>query len=109
MLISLEDLTLFAFIYLFCFLGAFSKDMIHTFSEKTTEVLIIKVLTSSLAVAIFLYGTSEYLLDKFSYRLFTVVCYSLGLISFEVVVKYSTIESVLIFIIKLDDTKKGKK
>ncbi|SDL23116.1 hypothetical protein [Natronincola ferrireducens] len=95
MLIFLEDFTLFAFIYLFCFLGAFSKDMIDTFSEKTTEVLIIKVLISSLAVAILLYGTSEYLLDRFSYRFFTTLCYTLGLVSFEVLVRYSSAASFL--------------
>lgn len=95
MLIFLEDFTLFAFIYLFCFLGAFSKDMIDTFSEKTTEVLIIKVLISSLAVAILLYGTSEYLLDKLSYRFFTTMCYTFGLISFEVIVRYSSLNNIL--------------
>ncbi|SET58577.1 hypothetical protein SAMN05660297_02833 [Natronincola peptidivorans] len=94
MLNLLEDVTLFAYIYLFCFLGAYSKDVVDTFLEKISEVLILKVLTSSLAVAILLYGASGYLLNKLSYRPFTAVCYTLGLISFEVVVRYSSMQEI---------------
>ncbi|SET46019.1 hypothetical protein SAMN05660297_02466 [Natronincola peptidivorans] len=105
----LEDVTLFAYIYLFCFLGAYSKDVVDTFLEKTTEVLILKVLTSSLAVAVLLYGASEYLLNKLSYRPFTAVCYTLGLVSFEVVVRYSNLQEVLDLIQEFLLWRKNKK
>ncbi|QUH21710.1 hypothetical protein [Alkaliphilus sp. B6464] len=95
MLISQEDLLLFIYIYVFCFLGAFSKDMLHTFLDKIPKVLISKALTSSLAVTIVVYGLSEYLLSKISYRPFTAVCYILGIISFEVMVKYSSAKEIL--------------
>jgi len=89
-----EDILLFIYIYLFCFLGAFSKDMLDTFLDKIPKVLILKVLTSSLSVAILLYGVSEYLLNKISYRPFTAVCYILGIVSFEGLVRYSSIKAI---------------
>lgn len=94
MLISQEELLLLAYIYVFCFLGAFSKDMLDTFLEKIPKVLIFKVLTSSLTVAILLYGLSEYILNKISYRSFTALCYIFGIISFEILVKYSSIKNI---------------
>jgi len=94
MLVSLDDIILFVYIYLFCFLGAFSKDMLDTFLEKISKVLIFKVLISALAVAILSYGASEYLLDKLSFKPFTALCYILGIVSFEVFVKYSNIKNI---------------
>jgi len=110
MLVSLDDLVLFTYIYLFCFLGAFSKDMLDTFLEKTSKVLIFKVLISSLAVAILLYGSSEYLLNKLSYRLFTSICYVFGIVSFEGMTRYSSIKDIrtlieAIYKIKYDKNK----
>jgi len=105
MLVSLDDLILFIYIYLFCFLGAFSKDILDTFLDKISRVLIFKVITSSLAVAILLYGFSEYLLSKISYRPFTSVCYILGIVSFEVMVRYSSIKDIGILIKKISAIK----
>jgi len=94
MLVSQEDLLLFIYIYVFCFLGAFSKDMLDTFLEKIQKVLIFKVLISSLAVTILIYGLSEYLLIKMSYRPFTAVCYIFGIISFECMTRYNSIQEI---------------
>ncbi|QUH18950.1 hypothetical protein [Alkaliphilus sp. B6464] len=110
MLVSVEDILLFAYIYLFYFLGAFSKDMLDTFLDKIPKVLIFKVLTSSFAVSILLYGRSEYLLNKLSYRPFTAVCYVLGIVSFEGMVKYNNIKDIgslieAIYKIKYDKNK----
>ncbi|ABW18671.1 hypothetical protein [Alkaliphilus oremlandii] len=98
MLVTQEDLLLFIYIYVFSFLGAFSKDMLDTFLEKIPKVLIFKVLTSSLAVTILLYGASEYLLNKISYKPFTAICYIFGIISFELMVRYSNIKNIKTFI-----------
>ncbi|MCC5911438.1 MAG: hypothetical protein JJT76_13465 [Clostridiaceae bacterium] len=90
----LEECLFFIFIYLLCFLGALSKDVVDTFLEKIEEILIIKIIISSLAVAILLYGFSDSLLDKFSLKPFITVCYTMGLVSFEVLVKYSNIKDI---------------
>ena len=95
MLVTSEDFLLFIYIYVFCFLGAFSKDMLDTFLDKISRVLIFKVLTSSFAVTILVYGLSEYLLSKISYRSFTTVCYILGIVSFEIMIKYSSAKEIL--------------
>lgn len=95
MWLSLDDLTLFAYIFLFSFLGAFSKDMLDTFLDRTLEILIGKVLISSFAVSVLIYGASEHILKRLSYRPFTALCYTLGLISFEVMVRYSNMKDIL--------------
>jgi len=69
--------------------------MLDTFLDKIPKVLIFKVITSSLAVAIILYGASEYLLSTISYRPFTAICYISGIVSFEIIVKYSSIKEIL--------------
>ncbi len=107
MLITTEDLLLFIYIYIFCFLGAFSKDMLDTFLDKIPKVLIFKVLTSSLAVTILLYGTSEYLLVKIYYKSFTAISYILGIVSFELMVHYSNIKNIKTFIGEIYRIKKG--
>ncbi|MCC5910915.1 MAG: hypothetical protein JJT76_10815 [Clostridiaceae bacterium] len=84
----------FIFIYLLCFLGALSKDLVDTFLERIEEILIIKIIVSSLAVAILLYGFSDGLLERFSPKLFIALCYTMGLISFEVLVKYSNMKDI---------------
>jgi len=68
--------------------------MLDTFLEKIPKVLIFKVLISSLGVAILLYGFSEYLLEKLSYKLLTSLCYIFGIISFEGMVRYSNIKDI---------------
>ena len=95
MIITTEDVLLFAYIYVFCFLGAFSKDMLDTFLDKIPKVLIFKVLVSSLAVAILLYGASEYMLSKISYKPFAAICYISGIVSFEGMTKYNNIKEIL--------------
>lgn len=95
MLISIEDMLLFIYIYVFCFLGAFSKDMLDIFLEKIPKVLIFKVLISSLAVTVLIFGASEYLIDKLSYKPFTAICYIFGIISFELLSKYSNTKEIL--------------
>jgi len=69
----IEDLVLFIYTFVFCFLGAFSKDMLDTFLDNNIKVLISKVLISSLAVTVILYGTSEYLMNRLSYKTFTAI------------------------------------
>ena len=110
MLVSQEDLLLFIYIYVFCFLGAFSKDMLDTFLDKIPKVLIFKVLISSLAVAILLYGLSEYVISKISYRPFSAVCYIFGIVSFEAMTRYNSIKDIgslieTIYKIKYDKNK----
>jgi len=68
--------------------------MLDTFLDKIPKVLILKVIISSLTVAILLYGTSEYLLSKISYRPFTAICYIFGIVSFEGMVRYSSIKDI---------------
>jgi len=68
--------------------------MLDTFLDKISKVLIFKVIISSLAVAILLFGSSEYLLSKISYRPFTALCYIFGIVSFEVLTKYSSIKDI---------------
>jgi len=108
MLVNLDDIILFIYIYLFCFLGAFSKDMLDTFLDKISKVLIFKVITSSLAVAILLYGSSEYLLCKISYRPFTALCYIFGIISFECLAKYNSIQEIRTLLEAIYKIKYGK-
>ena len=91
---SFTDLILFAYTYVFCFLGAFSKDMLDIFLNKIPKVLVLKVLISSLAVAILVYGLSEYLLSKISFKPFTAICYISGIISFEFMTKYNSIQNI---------------
>ncbi|ABR48294.1 hypothetical protein Amet_2135 [Alkaliphilus metalliredigens QYMF] len=88
------ELIFFIFIYLFCFLGALSKDLVDTFLNKIQEILFIKIMISSLAVTILLYGFSDKLLASISLKLFIALCYTMGLISFEVLVKYSSIKEI---------------
>ncbi|MCC5912719.1 MAG: hypothetical protein JJT76_20065 [Clostridiaceae bacterium] len=104
-----EDITLFCYIYFFCFLGAYSKDLVDTFLDKITEVLILKVLISSLGVTILLYGISEYLLERISYRFFTAICYTFGVTSFKVVVKYNNVQEFLLLINEFRKWRTGKK
>jgi len=92
----------------FCFLGAFSKDMLDTFLDKIPKVLIFKVLVSSLAVAILLYGFSEYLLEKLSFKMLTSICYVFGIVSFEVMVRYSNINDIYTLIKKIYKVKHSK-
>jgi len=109
MVVSLDDIIIFIYIYIFCFLGAFSKDMLDTFLDKIPKVLIFKVITSSLAVAILLYGSSEYLLSKISYRPFTAICYIFGIVSFESMVRYSSIKNICTLIKEIYEIKYYKK
>jgi len=101
MLISRNDITLFVYIYVFCFLGAFSKDMLDTFLEKIPKVLILKVLISSLSVAVLLYGLSEYLLEKLSFKFLSAICFVLGILSFEGITKYSSIKDIQALVRKI--------
>lgn len=108
MLITIADILLFFYIYVFCFLGAFSKDMLDIFLDKIPKVLIFKVLISSLAVTTLLYGASEYLLNKISYRPFTAICYTLGLVSFEITIRYSDAKEILDLIQEFKAWRKNK-
>ncbi|ABR47083.1 hypothetical protein Amet_0858 [Alkaliphilus metalliredigens QYMF] len=92
--ILLTECSFFIFIYLFCFLGALSKDLVDTFLEKAEDILILKIIISSLAVTILLYGFSDRLLNTLSFKPFTALCYTMGLISFEVLVKYSSMKNI---------------
>ncbi len=87
--IAMEDVLLFMFIYFFCFLGAFSKDLLDIFLNKTTGILITKILLSAFFISIMIYGFSEWILAKLPYRSFTALCYTLGLVSFELFIKYN--------------------
>lgn len=109
MLITIEDVLLFAYIYVFCFLGAFSKDMLDTFLDKIPKVLILKVLISSLSVAILLYGFSEHILEKLSFKVLTSICYIFGILSFECMEKYSNIREVLELVDEFKIWTKNKK
>jgi len=82
--------------------------MLDTFLEKIPKVLIFKVLISSLAVAILLYGASEYILNKISYRPFTALCYIFGILSFEGMVRYSNINDIYTLINKIYKVKHNK-
>ena len=90
--ILIKNIFLFIFIYFFCFLGAFSKDLLDTFLNKTSDILIIKILLSSLFISIMIYGFSEWALAKLSYRVLTALCYASGLVSFELFAKYNNTE-----------------
>jgi len=68
--------------------------MLDIFLDKIPKVLIFKVIISSLAVAILLYGFSEYVLEKLSFKLLTSICYLFGIISFEGMVRYSNIKDI---------------
>ena len=94
MLITTDDLLLFTYIHLFCFLGAFSKDILDIFLDRIPKVLIFKVLISTLCVTVLLYGLSDLLLNKLSYRLFTTVCFVFGIVSFELSVNYNNINKI---------------
>ncbi|MCC5910652.1 MAG: hypothetical protein JJT76_09475 [Clostridiaceae bacterium] len=94
MIALLEEILFFIFIYLLCFLGALSKDLMDTFLQKIEEILIIKIIISSLAVAILLYGFSDGLLERFNLKPFITLCYTMGLVSFEVLVRYSNIKEI---------------
>ena len=87
--ILIKNVFLFIFIYFFCFLGAFSKDLLDTFLNKTSDILVIKILLSALFISIMIYGFSEWILGKLSYRILTALCYASGLISFELLAKYN--------------------
>ncbi|ARE89068.1 hypothetical protein CLFO_34740 [Clostridium formicaceticum] len=78
------ELLFLSYIYLFCFLGALSKDLLETFLGNIEEILVMKVIVSSLAVAIVLYGGSDKILEKMACKPFTALCYIMGLVSFEV-------------------------
>lgn len=69
--------------------------MLDIFLEKIPKVLIFKVLISSLAVTVLIFGASEYLIDKLSYKPFTAICYIFGIISFELLSKYSNTKEIL--------------
>ncbi len=90
--IFVKNVFLFFFIYFFCFLGAFSKDLLDTFLNKTSNILIVKILLSAFFISIVIYGFSEWILIRFSYRFFTALCYTSGLISFELFAKYNNTE-----------------
>lgn len=77
-------------------------------TDLNTKVLIFKVLTSSLAMAILLYGASEYLLNKIPYKPFTAVCYIFGIVSFEGMVRYSSIKDIGSLIKEIYIIKYGK-
>jgi len=94
MVVTIDDIILFIYIYIFCFLGAFSKDMLDSFLEKIPKILIFKVLISSLTATTLIYGLSEYLLNKISYRPLTALCYIFGIVSFEGMVRYSSIKDI---------------
>lgn len=92
--ILIENVLLFLFIYFFCFLGAFSKDLLDAFLNKTSYILIVKILLSAFFVSITIYGFSEWILGKVSYRSFAALCYTLGLISFELLTKYNSVRQL---------------
>ena len=92
MSILIKNVSLFFLIYFFCFLGAFSKDLLDAFLDKTPDILIVKILLSAFFISIIIYGFSEWILIRLSYRSFTALCYTLGLISFELLAKYNNIK-----------------
>ena len=90
--ILVKNIFLFFFIYFFCFLGAFSKDLLSIFLNKTLNILIVKILFSAFFISIMIYGFSELILTRLSYRAFTTLCYALGLVSFELFAKYNNVK-----------------
>ena len=90
--VLIKNIFLFIFIYFFCFIGAFSKDLLDTFLNKTSDILIIKILLSSLFISVMIYGFSEWALSRISYRTLTALCYTSGLVSFELFAKYNNTE-----------------
>ncbi|MGI6427286.1 MAG: hypothetical protein ACOX0L_06800 [Natronincolaceae bacterium] len=90
--IFIKNVFLFCFIYFFCFLGAFSKDLLDTFLNKTPNILIVKILLSAFFMSIIIYGFSEWILVRLPYRFFTALCYTSGLVSFELFAKYNNTE-----------------
>ncbi len=69
--------------------------MLDIFLDKIPKVLIFKVLISSLAVTVLIFGASEYLMNKLSYKPFTAICYIFGIISFELLSRYSNTKEIL--------------
>lgn len=92
--IFIKSLFLFLLIYFFCFLGALSKDLLDSFLKKTPYILIVKTLLSALFISIIIYGFSEWILNGLSYRSFTALCYTLGLVSFELFAKYNNMKQL---------------
>ena len=90
--VLIKNIFLFIFIYFFCFIGAFSKDLLDTFLNKTSDILIIKILLSSFFISVMIYGFSEWALSRISYRTLTALCYTSGLVSFELFAKYNNTE-----------------
>ncbi|MFW5647636.1 MAG: hypothetical protein ACOCG5_00980 [Candidatus Alkaliphilus sp. MAG34] len=90
--ILLKNVFLFFFIYFFCFLGAFTKDLLDVFLNKTSDILIVKILLSAFFISIIIYGFSEWTLIRLPHRAFTALCYTSGLVSFELLAKYNSTE-----------------
>lgn len=92
--ILMKNVFLFFFIYSFCFLGAFSKDLLDAFLDKTSNILIVKILLSAFFISVIIYGFSEWILMRLSYRSLTALCYTLGIVSFELLAKYNSTEEL---------------
>ena len=107
--ILIKNIFLFLFIYFFCFLGAFSKDLLDIFLNKTSNILIIKILLSAFFISIMIYGFSEWILIRFSYRSFTALCYTLGIISFELFAKYNNTKEFVELVKKYKEFKNFNK
>ncbi|MDI9476044.1 MAG: hypothetical protein WBI21_07695 [Natronincolaceae bacterium] len=103
--IFIKNVFLFFFIYSFCFLGAFSKDLLDAFLNKTSNILIVKILLSAFFISIIIYGFSEWILIKLPCRFFTALCYTSGLVSFELFAKYNNTEEFINLIKKYEKLK----
>lgn len=104
--VLVKNIFLFLFIYFFCFLGAFSKDLLDIFLDRASNILILKILLSALFISVMIYGFSEWILIRFSHRSFTALCYTSGLVSFELLAKYNSIEGLRELIKKYREFKK---
>lgn len=90
---NLQQLIMFILILVICSVGAITKDMFDGFRGKI-KINLKVILLSSLVVSILLWSVSDWILKQLDLKLFLGLTIILGMLSYEITSKLTTIDGI---------------
>lgn len=90
---NLEQLIVFVVIFFICSVGAIARDVFDGFKGKV-RINVKVILLSSLVVSILLWCTSDFFLDRIDLKLFFGLTVILGMLSYEITGKLTSINGI---------------
>lgn len=93
-ILNWEQAILFVVVFVVCAIGAYSKDVLDTFTKKNEKIQTKIILLSSLLVSIIIWSFAESIIGKVGIKPFFSVILILGMVSYEISIKLTSISGI---------------